>query len=229
MNRRVPRYGRLEITRGPELQVISELDLALRTIRRPNGDLGVVPCVSDDGETEVAHFMCDYIRLVLPFGRNDDDDAGAFTVKEVCEGGGEVLLTSRRIIFVLVLGDTILGQSKETGGVVFVADFPHHPVISVELIRSRRLFGGLKTRHVRVYADTVSVLDLKPFARFDPEWRDATRISFEDFVGDLAPLVCDVALAAPDLPQSERERLERVRAGAREVHDLDLIARIAAE
>jgi hypothetical protein len=223
-NRKVPRYGRLEITRGTESQPIPELDMSLKTIRRPNGDLGVAPC-ANDGETEVAHFMCDFIRLVLPVGGDDD----SFTLQEVCEGGGEVLLTSARTIFVLVLGDTILGQSKETAGVVFVADFPHHSVSSVDLVRSRRLFGGVKNRQVHVYADTVSLLALKPFARFDPEWRDAARISFDDFTAELTPLVCDAALAAPDLPQPERERLERVRAGEREADNLDLVARIAPE
>lgn len=185
-----PRFARFQWPDSTPSQRIPELQVAVRVINRANGEGGISP-LAVDGEQDVGRFISQYFRAVLPV-RPDGHPAGnGFgSPRQVCEGGAEILLTDRRLVAVVIRGNCLVGSVDERNGVVFVIDFPYECIGSVDLEHKKRLFGGVKERHVRIYGAAVpAALEIEPFVQVDEDGRNPVKTSYQVFADALTAAV----------------------------------------
>jgi len=201
--------------------------MTARRVRRANGRAGVAP-QAVGGEIEIARFMSQVIRAVmatsedgLPVGRSTKP----YGMRQLCFGAGEVLVTNERVLAVVAIGESLVGDLDETRGNVLMVDFPHVQVETVELARKRKIFGGVKDKHVRIAATTTpAVLDLEPAYVLDANSASPRKVDYVACVDAVVRSACAVRLSRDGLGASERSRLQRVSDGARDADGDDSIA-----
>ncbi|OXM59541.1 hypothetical protein CF165_47225 [Amycolatopsis vastitatis] len=172
--------------------------------------------------------MSQFIRVVmvmsedgLPVGRSTKP----YGMKQLCTGAGEVLITSERVLTVVAIGESLLGDLDETRGAALVVEFPHARVETVELARKRKIFGGVKDKHVRIAATTTpAVLDLEPAYVLDSNSASPRKVDYVACADAVVRSACAVRLSRDGLVASERSRLERVSDGARDADGDDIVA-----
>ncbi|KOX21718.1 hypothetical protein ADK67_25445 [Saccharothrix sp. NRRL B-16348] len=186
-----------------------------------------------DDEVEVGRFVIGYLRILSTCdaqGRPVAGDATSGDLREVCEGGGEVLVTDRRVVVEVMVGTTCHGPVDANRGHVLVADFPFEAVNSVERRRKKKLLGGVKEQAVRLSALSfpVTVVELEPLAVLDTATGDSAGVDVPLFAEVIVAMACDVHLASAGLESAERDRLTAVRAGRWQPDGLDLVAVMSA-
>lgn len=200
----------------------------LRLTNRHNGDGGIAPIAAPD-ETELGRFVVAYCRVIVPVddgGRPASSDQVG-PLREVCIGGGEVVLTEHRMCLVLIKGNGALGKVDDERGSVIAIDVPFRAVGSIALVREKKAFRGIKERQIRCYCHRPpGAIDIEPLARLPAGNGRPIRIGLTEFFEQLVQLACDDALKATLMEANERKRLQQVRDGARTVEDLDIVAEI---
>lgn len=227
IGRFLPGFVRTSVPADGQVHEVEGLQMAVHRVRRASGRVGVAPRASG-GEIEIARFMSQIIRVVmtmsedgLPVGRSTKSSG----MKQLCFGGGEVLVTNERVLAVVAIGESLLGDLDETSGSVLMVEFPHSRVESVELARKRKVFGGVKDKHVRIAATTTpAVLDLEPVYALDSNSVSPRKVDYAVCADAVVRSACAARLSRDGLAASERSRLERVSEGARDVDGDDTIA-----
>lgn len=199
--------------------------------RGPNGtSLAPIPV---EGETETGRFLVGYLRALSTFNdHNRPIEAGetAGLLLEACEGGGEVLVTDRRLIVSVMVGTTWNGSVDADRGRLLLLDIPFPAIDAIERRRKKGLLGGVKERAVRVTVMSfpVLVVDLEPLARVNADGTPPERIGAEPFAHALVTAVCASRLADPAVNPSERDLLLAAQNGRWSADGNDLVVRLSA-
>ena len=222
----LPAFARLRTSAEGTSSVYGPLEFRFR---------GTSPLAAP-GETEVGRWVavCGCIITVtdagLPFQHAPDGTTGR--PAKLFEGGAELLLTNRRLLGVVVKGDTIVGNVNDEHGNVLIFSLPLNTVDSVSVDLGRRLFGGAKEKRLHVMSLPAGMTDVfidsvvavpgsgpKGYERYRGTLRDV----LEAFV---APVV---AARRPAADESEQRQLGAAARGVREQSEDEVAVSFSAD
>jgi hypothetical protein len=150
----LPAFARLKATNPGKRTTYDPLDFAR---------LGTTPQPSV-GETEVGRWVAlsGCIFTITEDGAPFDTAPAGATGRPVklFEGGAELLLTDRRLMGVVVRGETIVGKVGDQRGSVLLFTLPLTRVDSLRLDLGRRLFGGIKEKRLHIMSVEGTVADV---------------------------------------------------------------------
>ncbi|WP_328383537.1 hypothetical protein OHQ88_13805 [Micromonospora zamorensis] len=210
-------------------QRLPGMGFEVRITNRPNGAAGITPAPTSE-ETELARFVVGYCRALFPVDDHglllaDPDRPGP--IREVCVGGGEVMLTDRRMSVVLIKASGALGRAKDERGSIVAIDAPYQALGSAAIVRVKKAFRGARDRSVRWYATRpTGAIDLEPIARIDSDGGRPIPASCALLFDALVAAAGDDALRATLVEADERRRVQWVRDGGRTADGLDIVAEI---
>jgi hypothetical protein len=187
--------------------------MAIKRVRRANGQIGVVP-QPQAGEVEVGRYMSSFTQAVVAMtgdGRPPSQSDQPFGMKQVCLGGGEVLLTDKRVATVLSMGESVLGNLNEKNGAVLLLDFPYERIETVELTQTKRGFGGLKERKVRIASTKCpAALDFEPGYILNANSSNAKKTSYSAFMTAIVQAASRLLIDQYGNDEGERKRDDRL-------------------
>jgi hypothetical protein len=166
---------------GDAEQKVDRVGCVIKKVYRARGSTGLAaqPLA---GEKELGRFVAQHLHMVAMVGSDGklvDGPVWSGTFRLACEGGGELLLTDRRLLITVILGETVLGDVNERNGKIFVIDIPYGVITSVDVMRKKAFFGGMKVKAIRVQSITPpTVLDVEPIAQLDSSWVVAAKASY---------------------------------------------------
>ncbi|MFC4851868.1 hypothetical protein [Actinophytocola glycyrrhizae] len=204
-------------------------DAHLRIINRANGDVGISPERAPD-ERELDRFVAHWASGGFPVGANGlplPVPTGGVGLREVFAGGAEILVTEVRIVIVLVKGDSAFGKVYDERGTVVVVDLPYRSLTSVEVEREKGLFGRIKKKGVGLFTNRpLGRVAVNPMARLDANAGNPVLADDNEFADAIVRAAASYRLTATLMEKQERQRLERVRDGARVLDGLSVVAEL---
>jgi hypothetical protein len=132
-------------------------------------------------------------------------------------GGAEVLLTDRRLLAVVIEGETIVGPVGGRSGHMLLLSYPLNHIESVGVDRKKRIFGGVKETSLQItsisclatliFEDIIA--ESGPGPRGFQRFRGTKRDIVEAFVRPI------VAARRPNADANDEKELQAVESGKR--------------
>jgi hypothetical protein len=177
-----------------------------------------------EGELPVARFLCIDAR-----GGGSVDDLGApprasaasaFLPIPLFRGNGVVLLTTQRVIGLLLSGVSVAGDFDEKRGELFTFTVANQDVAAVTLQRERKLFG-VKDRRIKLGLAEDGTLLLELWKQVD-ETNRARSVEQPAVMHQFVDCIADARLI--DANPTEQELLTRAKEGDWRTDDLTVTA-----
>jgi hypothetical protein len=149
-----------------------------------------------------------------PFGQS----GGSGRMLQLFTGGAEVLLTERRLLAIVIDGETIVGPVGGRSGHMLLLSFPLNLIESVGVDRKPRMFGGVKETRLQIMSVTFSpaalvfddvIAESGPGPRGFQRFRGTKRDIVEAFVRPV------IAARRPDADANDERQLQAVERGRR--------------
>lgn len=148
-----------------------------------------------------------------PIGRS----GGSGRMLQLFVGGAEVLLTDRRLLVVVIEGETIVGPVGGRSGHMLLLSYPLDRIESVGVDRKKRIFGGVKETRLQILSVSCMaalvfddiIADSGPGPRGFQRFRGTKRDVVEALVRPV------VAARRPTADANEERELRAVESGKR--------------